>query len=72
MLSLLLIVEGATLVSTGFIDLFLTESVRAGAAFPVWRQLEFFVHTLGDCAMLALYPPFLAAAVPRRASQLNL
>jgi hypothetical protein len=63
MLSLLLIVEGATLVSTGFIDLFLTESVRAGAAFPVWRQLEFFVHTLGDCAMLALYPPFLAAAL---------
>jgi len=63
MLSLLLIVEGATLVSTGFIDLLLTESVRADPAFPIWRQFEFFVHTFGDCAMLALYPPFLAAAL---------
>ena len=66
MLSLLLVVEGGTLISTGYIDLFLTESGRASAGFPVWRQFEFFVHTLGDCAMLALYPPFLATALQTR------
>ena len=30
-LSLLLVVEGATLISTGYLDLFLTESARADA-----------------------------------------
>jgi hypothetical protein len=28
-----------------------------------WWQATFIVHTIGDCAMLALYPPFLAAAL---------
>lgn len=62
-LALLLIVEGVTLVSTGYIDLFLPASVRAKSLYPVWSQAEEIVHTLGDCAMLALYPPFLAAAL---------
>ena len=56
-LSLLLFVEGATLISTGYIDLFVVET------YPRWIQIEQIVHTFGDCAMLALYPPFLAAAL---------
>jgi hypothetical protein len=62
-LSLLLVIEGVTLVSTGYIDLFLTESMRAGSWYPDWVWFEMIVHTLGDCAMLVLYPPFLAAAL---------
>jgi hypothetical protein len=31
--------------------------------YGAWFEAEFIVHTLGDCAMLALYPPFLAAAL---------
>ena len=53
----MLVVEGVTLISTGFIDLFLV------ATYPRWIQFEQIVHTLGDCAMLALYPPFLAVAL---------
>jgi len=62
-LSLLLVVEGATLISTGYLDLFLTESTRALPFYPSFLRTEEIVHTVGDCAMLALYPPFLAAAL---------
>lgn len=62
-LSLLLIVEGATLISTGYLDLFLTESTRALPFYPTFFRAEEIIHTVGDCAMLALYPPFLAAAL---------
>ena len=62
-LSLLLVVEGATLISTGYLDLFLTDSARALPYYPVFFRAEEIVHTIGDCAMLALYPPFLAAAL---------
>lgn len=62
-LSLLLFVEGATLVSTGYIDLFLTEAARATKWYPTFYRTEEIVHTVGDCLMLALYPPFLAAAL---------
>jgi len=62
-LSLLLVVEGVTLISTGYIDLFLTEEMRAQRWYPQFYRLEVIIHTLGDCAMLALYPPFLAAAL---------
>ncbi len=62
-LAVLLFVEGVTLISTGYIDLFLTATVRAHQLYPVWYRAEEIVHTLGDCAMLALYPPFLAAAL---------
>lgn len=65
-LSLLLVVEGATLISTGYIDLFLTEAARAAAWYPTFYRLEEIVHTVGDCLMLALYPPFLAAALRTR------
>ena len=65
-LSLLLVVEGVTLISTGYIDLFLTESARAASWYPAFYRLEEIVHTVGDCLMLALYPPFLAAALRTR------
>jgi len=65
-LSLLLVVEGATLISTGYLDLFLTESAKALPFYPVFFRAEEIVHTVGDCAMLALYPPFLAAALRTR------
>jgi hypothetical protein len=65
-LSLLLVVEGATLISTGYIDLFLTEAARAAAWYPIFYRAEEIVHTAGDCLMLALYPPFLSAALRTR------
>ncbi len=62
-LSALLVVEGITLVSSGYID----EALGLGAQFyalhPQWSPAWFVVHTFGDCAMVALYPPFLAAAL---------
>lgn len=63
MLAILLVIEGVTLGSTGYIDMFLTSSVRSHPAYPTWLYAESIVHTLGDCAMLALYPPFLALAL---------
>jgi hypothetical protein len=65
-LSLLLVVEGATLISTGYLDLFLTEAARSAAWYPAFYRLEEITHTVGDCLMLALYPPFLAAALRTR------
>ncbi|MEJ2515923.1 MAG: hypothetical protein P8102_11990 [Gammaproteobacteria bacterium] len=65
-LSLLLVVEGMTLISTGYIDLFFTEATRAASWYPVFYRTEEIAHTLGDCLMLALYPPFLAAALNTR------
>jgi len=65
-LALLLVVEGITLISTGFLDLFFTDMLRARPFYSSWVKLEGIIHTLGDCAMLALYPPFLAAALRTR------
>jgi len=62
-LSLLLVVEGVTLISTGYLDLFLTEETRAHLLYPQFLRFEEVIHTLGDCAMLVLYPPFLAVAL---------
>ncbi len=69
-LSLLLLIEGVTLFSTGYIDLFLGPEIRSLAFYPSWLMAEGIVHTAGDCAMLALYPPFLAAALPTPLTQL--
>ncbi len=62
-LALLLFVEGVTLLSADYIDrtLGLTDSFYS--QYPQWQQIWFIVHTLGDCAMLALYPAFLAVAL---------
>jgi hypothetical protein len=62
-LALLLAVEGITLISTGYIDSMLTADVRGAEYYASWVQLEGIIHTLGDCLMLVLYPPFLAAAL---------
>lgn len=63
LLALLLAIEGVTLASTGYVDMFFTASVRAHPAYSAWLTGEEIVHTLGDCAMLALYPAFLALAL---------
>ena len=68
-LALLLLVEGVTLVSSGYIDLMLTPAVHAHRLYQAWFDGQFLVHTLGDCSMLALYPPFLAAALQTRMTQ---
>ena len=62
-LSLLLVVEGVTLISTGYIDLFLGPDISSLPWYPAWVEAEAIIHTLGDCAMLALYPPFLGMAL---------
>lgn len=68
-LALLLFVEGLTMVSTGYLDLFMTETTRALPWYPAWLQIETVVHTFGDCAMVALYPPFLAVALQTKLTQ---
>jgi len=63
-LSLLLFVEGFTLLTAGFPEL--TLGISDQALFnehPVYLRISFIAHTVGDSAMLALYPPFLAAAL---------
>ena len=65
-LAILLVVEGLTLISTGYIDLMLGATIQDNSWYPTWARVEGWVHTFGDCAMLALYPPFLAAALQTR------
>jgi hypothetical protein len=65
-LAVLLGIEGVTLISSGYIDFMLTPAVHAHPLYQRWFDAEFIVHTLGDCSMLALYPPFLAAALNTR------
>ena len=62
-LSLLLIVEGVTLATAGYLDFALAISDNFYERYPLYWKLSFIVHTIGDSAMLALYPPFLAAAL---------
>lgn len=70
MLAHLLVIEGVTLASTGYVDMLLTAAVRAHPAYPAWLYGEGVVHTLGDCAMLALYPAFLAQALQTKLTRL--
>jgi len=65
-LSLLLVVEGAAMVFTGYLDLFLTDAARSASWYPAFFHVEEIIHTAGDCLMLALYPPLLAAALRTR------
>ena len=62
-LAVLLVVEGVTLVSAGYIDLTLNLTDQFYEQYPMWNQMWVIVHTIGDCAMLAPYPPFLAVAL---------
>ena len=62
-LSLLLVIEGVTLGSSNA-PLFITTSIPDFfAAHPNFATAGSFVHLFGDCAMLALYPAFLAEAL---------
>jgi len=63
MLALLLVVEGITLVTAGFPEFALGLDQNFYDAHPFLDQLGFIAHTVGDAAMLALYPAFLAAAL---------
>jgi len=62
-LSLLLVVEGVILVTGGSIELFMTPAATASSWYPAYEQVKDMIHLLGDCVILALYPPFLAAAL---------
>ena len=62
-LSLLLLVEGVILVTGGSINLFLTPAATTSSWFPTFSLVKDIIHVAGDCALLALYPPFLAAAL---------
>jgi len=62
-LALLLVVEAVTLGSSSSVEFLLVSPSAAFEAYRQWFDIQFLVHTLGDCAMLALYPPFLAAAL---------
>jgi len=72
-LSLLLVIEGITLLTAGFPQ-FAAQLFGMGMEFwdgfygrHPWAWLfEFFAHHGGDAAMIALYPPFLAAALQTR------
>jgi len=62
-LALLLLVEGVTMISTGYIDSMLSPEVVETDFYASWVLFEGIVHTVGDGLMLVLYPPFLAAAL---------
>lgn len=62
-LSILLIVEGFVLATAGFPDFAFGVSPEFYANHPLYDLALFLLHFLGDATMVALYPPFLAAAL---------
>ena len=65
-LSLLLVIEGMTLGSSDAPLFVLTSLAAFLNAHPSYANARYLVHAFGDCAMLALYPAFLAAALGTR------
>ena len=63
MLAILLFVEGVTLLSTGYLDMLFNLQDGFYSQYPQWGPTWMIVHLLGDGAMFALYPPFLAVAL---------
>jgi hypothetical protein len=67
MLSLLLLIEGVALLTSGIafdlLSLFAPGAIENWQDESVWIQIDGFTHYAADCAMLALYPAFLAAAL---------
>jgi hypothetical protein len=63
MLGFLLLIEAVTLGSAGYIEMVLGLSENFYDQHPLLDQIGFAIHTLGDCAFVAFYPPFLAAAL---------
>ncbi len=49
--------------SSGYIDLLFIPAIFESSWYSDWYMATFIVHTIGDSAMLALYPPVLAAAL---------
>lgn len=62
-LSLLLIFEGITLGSSDAWLNLLKSPDEFYARYEWLDSLQTIIHTFGDCGMVALYPPFLAAAL---------
>jgi len=62
-LAVLLVVEGFTLVSAGFPEFAFDMPDSFFESHPVVDMFLGVVHLLGDIAMVALYPPFLALAL---------
>jgi hypothetical protein len=63
MLAVLLVIEGFILVTGGYVAVLFTPATLASSWISDWYQISEIVHHISDCAMLALYPPFLAAAL---------
>jgi len=62
-LALLLFFEGLILVTAGYLELLLIPGVDLSSRYPNLQFAALGVHTVGDVALLALYPPFLAATL---------
>jgi hypothetical protein len=65
-LALLLVFEGLTLGSSDASYFFLVSPEEFLSLYPWISPVQHIIHTFGDCGMLALYPPFLAAALQTR------
>lgn len=65
-LALLLVFEGLTLGSSDAAYYLLASPEEFLDLYPWLSQVQSIIHTFGDCGMLALYPPFLAAALQTR------
>jgi hypothetical protein len=66
-LALLLVIEGVTLGSSDAgIGVWFVSPQDFYVQYPLFGIGQTIVHTLGDVGMLALYPPFLAAALQTR------
>ena len=70
-LALLLVIEGVTLATAGFPELVLgKDQYDIEVQYPVLSTFYFILHHIGDAAMLALYPPFLAVALRTKLTRL--
>ncbi len=65
-LAVLLIVEGVALATSGSIESLFGSLDGLYRRAPWFVSAETMLHALGDCGMLVLYPPFLAAALRTR------
>lgn len=68
-LALLLIVEALALGTSGSIDVLFAGIDDFYVRYPMLPFAEVMLHAFADCAMLVLYPPFLAAALNTRLTQ---
>lgn len=59
----LLVIEGIVLVTAGFPEMAFSFSFSYYKSHPLASMLSSLAHHLGDAAMIALYPPFLAMAL---------